>query len=377
VPAKLLFTLPSLSPLRCKFNRILEICRALDRTKYAPIVSVDHPGRLREEGRAALAKADVPVLLLRMSPHRRQLRASVAEMLQTGRKLRELGVVLQHSSDYSNSPLEPMLARSGSVRHFVVTKTNSVTRGIGWGMRWRFSDRVVLQSHALASELTRGSPQLREKVIVIPNGVRTDVYRPRSESDSPATVPPWLDRGKLVLACVAHLVRVKDHISLIRALARTECKGHVRLLLVGDAVDVGYAETVRAEIVSLGLTENAAMLGARRDLPDILPRVDGIILTSTRESLPNAILEGMACGLPVICSDAGGMRDLARPGVNGWLVKRGPGFVEDLAEAIDEWAEDEAKRKSCGEASRMIAEREFSVEQMVRKHIELYDSLLK
>jgi hypothetical protein len=83
MPAKLLFTLPGLSPQDSKFNRVLEICRVLDRSKYSPIVSVDHAGRLHEEGRDALARVDVPVLLLRMSPHRSQLRESIADMLQT------------------------------------------------------------------------------------------------------------------------------------------------------------------------------------------------------------------------------------------------------------------------------------------------------
>jgi glycosyltransferase involved in cell wall biosynthesis len=212
---------------------------------------------------------------------------------------------------------------------------------------------------------------------VIPNGVRTDVYRPRSESDSPATVPPWLDRGKLTLVCVAHLVKAKDHISLIQALAKAKCKDRVRLLLVGDAVDTGYADAVRTEVAIQKLSDGVILVGSRSDLPDILPRVDGIILTSIRESLSNAVLEGMACGLPAISSDVGGMRDLVRPCVNGWLVERAHDFAKKLAEAIDEWAEDEAKRKSYGEASRIIAEKEFSIEQMVRKHIELYDSLLE
>jgi len=376
MPARLLFTLPTLSLQRGKLNRVLEICRALDRTKYTPVVSVDHSGRLRAEGQAALAQIDVPVLLLRMSPHRKQFRESMTEILQTGRKLQELGVVLQHSSDYSNFPSEPFLARAGLVKRFVITKTNSVARGVCWGIRWRLSDKVILQSPVLASELTDRTPKLLQKVVVIPNGVRTDVYRPHSGSDSVAPRLPWLDRQKLTLACVAHLVKVKDHISLIRALARPRSGGRVNLLLIGDAVDPAYVAAVRAEVATLGLSESVVMVGPRKDLPDILPHVDGIALASVRESLSNAVLEGMSCGLPVICSDVGGMRDLARPGVNGWLVKRGPDFVAKLAEAINEWAEDEDRRRVYGLASRRIVEQEFSIEQMVRKHIELYDNLV-
>jgi glycosyltransferase involved in cell wall biosynthesis len=126
----------------------------------------------------------------------------------------------------------------------------------------------------------------------------------------------------------------------------------------------------------LGLAESVFIVGSRRDLPGLLPFADGIVLTSIGETISNAVLEGMSCGLPVVCSDVGGMSEIVRPGVNGWLVKRGPNFVEKLAEAIDEWAEDEERRGEFGRASRRIVEEEFPIEQMVRKHIELYESLV-
>jgi glycosyltransferase involved in cell wall biosynthesis len=181
-----------------------------------------------------------------------------------------------------------------------------------------------------------------------------------------------------MLVCVAHLVPYKDQLSLVRALKLGRSRHRVALYLVGEEVDAKYACAVRAVVQAGALSDSVFWLGPRADVSDFLPCADGIVLTSSHhESLSNAILEGMSCGLPVICSDVGGMRDLARPGVNGWLVQRGPGFVEKLAEAIDEWADDEVRRQEYGRASRRIVEQEFSIEEMVRKHIELYDSLLQ
>jgi glycosyltransferase involved in cell wall biosynthesis len=378
VPAKLLFTLPTLSPFHSKFNRVLEICRALDRTRYTPMVSVDHAGRLRPEGQAALESIDVPALQLRMSPHRKQIRESTIEMLQTARRLRELGVVLQHSSDYSNSWSEPLVAKAGGVRHFIASKTNTSFDGIGWRVRLRLAGSVILQSCIIAQDIARRAPELGGRIRVIPNGVRADIYRPRSEGNASTQRPPWFGSNRLVLVCVAHLVSWKDQLSLVRAMEVGRRRSSVLLCLVGEDVDAGYASDVRATIQSRGLCESIVWLGPRGDIAGFLPLADGIVLTSSsNESLSNAVLEGMACGLPVICSDVGGMRDLARPGINGWLVQRGPDFVEKLAEAIDEWADDEDRRQEYGRASRRIVEREFSIEEMVRKHIELYDSLLK
>lgn len=377
MPTKLLFTLPTLSPLHSKFHRVLEICRALDRKRFSPYVSVDHAGRLRPEGQAALESIDVPVLTLRMSPHRRQVRQSLAELLTTSSKLHELGIEIQHSSDYSNSWLEPLIARAGGIRRLVVSKTNTVLDGINWRVRLRLADRIILQSNAIAQEVLRRAPVLSSKIRVIPNGVRADVFRLRSERNTSLQRPDFFRADRLALVCVAHLAPYKDQLSLVRAMKLRRSRNRVALYLVGEEVDAKYACDVRAVVQTDALSENVLWFGPRADVSDFLPYADGIVLTSSHnESLSNAVLEGMSCGLPVICSDVGGMSDLARPGVNGWLVPRGPGFVEKLAEAIDEWADDEARRQEYGRASRRIVEQEFSVEQMVRKHIELYDSLV-
>jgi glycosyltransferase involved in cell wall biosynthesis len=377
VPVKLLFTLPTLSPRRSKFGRVLEICRALDRKRFAPMVSVDHKGRLDPVGRAAFESLGVPVLTLRMSLHPRQAGRSFAEVLRTGPRLKRLGIVLQHSEDYSNSPLELAVARIGGVRRLVVTKTNTSTRGLSWWMRWNMADRVVLQSATEASRLLMSVPALQSKAVVITHGVRTDVFKPLTGGVSGPTSPEWLRLGKLVLVCVAHIVPVKDHLSLLRAVAQSRSRSRVVVPLIGDWVDADSVRSIRAAIESLGITENVFLVGSRGDLAGLLPLADGIVLTSVGETISNAVLEGMSCGLPVVCSDVGGMSEIVRPGVNGWLVERGPYFVEELAEAIDEWAEDEARRKEFGHSSRRIVEHEFSIEEMVRKHIELYDSLVR
>jgi len=104
--------------------------------------------------------------------------------------------------------------------------------------------------------------------------------------------------------------------------------------------------------------------------------MDGIILSSSRESFPYAVLEGMRCGLPVICSDCGGLPDAVQDGINGWLVPRGSKFFEKLKDAIDDWASNAERRKSYGMASRRIISGKFSVDQMVKAHIHLYEEIV-
>jgi glycosyltransferase involved in cell wall biosynthesis len=151
----------------------------------------------------------------------------------------------------------------------------------------------------------------------------------------------------------------------------------IELLLVGRSVDLSYEQGLRNLVRELGMDERVHFLGHRRDVSNLHSVMDGIVLTSYGESLSNAVLEGMASGLPVITSDCGGMRDAVQDGVNGWLVPRDQDFVKRLAGAIEEWAADPFRRKEYGAASRRIVEERFSLTQMVQGHIRLYESLLR
>jgi glycosyltransferase involved in cell wall biosynthesis len=86
-----------------------------------------------------------------------------------------------------------------------------------------------------------------------------------------------------------------------------------------------------------------------------------LVLPSLRDGLPNALLEGMACGRAVVATDVGGMPDVLRDGENGILVPAGD--VERLADSIRALLDDRDRRKQLGQEARLTVQEGFTPER--------------
>jgi glycosyltransferase involved in cell wall biosynthesis len=167
-------------------------------------------------------------------------------------------------------------------------------------------------------------------------------------------------RGDEVLVtCVARLVDRKGQEDLLRAGAG------LRILLVGDG-------PARRSLEGRG----AILAGWRSDIPDILSASDIVVLPSRfGEGCPNAVLEAMAAGKPVVAARSGGTPEVVVDQETGILVP--PGDGEALGEALRRLAGDPALRRRLGEAGRLRARDHYGVEGMVRAYEELYFNLTK
>jgi glycosyltransferase involved in cell wall biosynthesis len=178
----------------------------------------------------------------------------------------------------------------------------------------------------------------------------------------------------LVLTIVANLIPYKGHADLIDALgfAANEMPAGWQLLLVGR--DDGIGSQLRARAVSKGLDRSIRFLGARADIADILKASDIGILSSHEEGFSNALLEGMAAGLPMIATDVGGNREALEDGVSGIIVP-----AQDprrLAAAILRLAKDADLRKRFGTAACERVSQKFTLESCVRSYDLFYRELL-
>jgi len=115
---------------------------------------------------------------------------------------------------------------------------------------------------------------------------------------------------------------------------------------------------------------NFLFLGRRSDIPEILASCDIAVLPSRAEGLPNAVLEYMAAGLPVIASRVGGNAELVQDGVTGILVP-----AEDWAALLKLLSEPSLARR-LGQAGREFTVQNFSFERLVRDVDALYTELL-
>ena len=297
------------------------------------------------------------------------LRAQHARF-ELGRHLRTQRAVIAHSFDfYSNLMMIPSarLARVpvviGSQRQLGDLMSGFRNRAQHAMFRW--CDRVVCNSRAAASRLQRVgiSP---EKLAVISNALAQDAFAETARALSPVA-------GGLRIAMIARMNDAAKRLDVfLRAAARlAEKYPKLEFVLAGDG-------PLRAELEemasNLNLGERVIFLGDRRDVAAVLASSDISVLTSSSESLSNAIMESMAAGVPVVACRVGGNDELIRDGENGFLVT--PGNHEEAAERIEKLANNAAMRNSFGAAAKQFAEK-FTVENICGQYETLYTSLLE
>jgi sugar transferase (PEP-CTERM/EpsH1 system associated) len=232
-------------------------------------------------------------------------------------------------------------------------------------------DRFVVVSREIEEWVTGRIGIDASKVVRICNGVDTTRFCPAVGAPRQLLPPDWATPGAIVVGTVARLSEIKDPLNLVRAFieARKSSVGQAaRLLIVGDGELKGKAEELLREA---GALEAAWLPGARDDIPDLLREMDVFVLGSRREGISNTVLEAMATGLPVIATATGGNRELVRDGVSGRLVPTCDSGA--LAAALVGYLRDANLRAAHGGAARILAEREYSLQRMIRDYGALYD----
>jgi glycosyltransferase involved in cell wall biosynthesis len=167
---------------------------------------------------------------------------------------------------------------------------------------------------------------------VIPNAVDVARFTPDA-TVTRAVVRQQLgiSAGTFLWLAVGSLEPQKDHATLLRAVATLRGRyPRLRLAVAGHG-PLGRALGRLAE--ELGLADRVAWLGLRHDVPALLAACDAFVLTSRWEGSPNALLEALVSGVPVVATALGGVRDLVEDGRSGFLAT--PGDVAAVAGAME------------------------------------------
>lgn len=238
-----------------------------------------------------------------------------------------------------------------------------------------FVNRYVALSGQIESYLTDRVGIARGRVERICNGVDTQRFRPAVQRASIAG-SPFADPAAVVIGTVGRLQTVKDQVSLVRAVAIARKQGvdgsALRLLIAGDGPQ--RAE-VDSEIRAAGIADITWLAGERSDVPEVMRAIDVFALPSRAEGISNTILEAMASGLPVVATDVGGNAELVVAGQTGALV---PAENPDaMAQALLRYTSDAALRQRHGAGGRQRVEQNFSIDNMVTRYTQLYESLLR
>ena len=222
-------------------------------------------------------------------------------------------------------------------------------------------------AHIVIANSRAGAVKLMEervpahKIAVIPNGLDLDLHRPRST-----------ERLARRVAVVANLRPGKGHDTLIDAAVEVlRCRPEATFEVIGDGSE---RERLIAQADSRQVRRAFSFVGQRDDVPARLAEADIFVLPSRSEALPNAVLEAMAAGLPVVASDVGGIPELISHDRTGLLVP--PGDPAALAAALLRVMNEKGLAARLGEAARVAAETHFSFDRMVTAFDACYTSAL-
>lgn len=236
------------------------------------------------------------------------------------------------------------------------------------GASLRESDALTAVSEYLRREaLRRFGADL--EVTVVPNFVDPQVFRPRPDPDLRRLFAP---DGEALLVHVSNLRPVKRAPEVVRIFALVARRVPARLVVVGEGPELRSA---REEAAALGLGERVRFLGRQAEVAPLLGVADLFLFPSLSESFGVAAAEAMACGVPVIASDVGGLREVVVDGVTGFLLP--PEDGEGMAARAVALLRDEGRRREMGAAAARHARARFTPAAVVPRYEEVYRQALR
>lgn len=236
----------------------------------------------------------------------------------------------------------------------------------------RESDAVTAVSRSLQKETLDYFPGC-SKPLHIPNFIDTEQYFPlnsMSKSSKSRVICSFPSGKEKVLLHISNFRPVKRVHDVIEVFYRVQKEIPSQLLLVGDGVEK-YRVAVLAE--ELGLKDKVTFLGVQDDVLPVLHEADLFLLTSEKESFGLAILEAMACGVPVVASNVGGIPEVAEDGRTSFLYDVGD--VESMAwGCVRLLTQRELYKEFCMQ-SRERAAQKFHRDKIVKLYEEVYLSV--
>ncbi len=228
------------------------------------------------------------------------------------------------------------------------------------------SDGVTAVSEFLRRETTEHFGMAEDSVRVIPNFVDLDLYR---RDRYPCHRSAFAEEGECIVMHVSNFRPVKRVEDVVRIFARIAREVPSRLLLVGDGPDRGKAEWMAEEE---GVSSRVYFLGKQESVAELLACANLLLLPSETEAFGLAALEAMACGVPVVASDVGGIPEVVTHGEDGFLAP--VGAIDEMADYGTRILADLEGWRRYSAAARASAER-FSADRVVTLYEEYYEEV--
>lgn len=223
--------------------------------------------------------------------------------------------------NYHGDIMGRLCGRIAGVKAIVATLRTAHVKTSIREMIYRQTERLVAltvsNSHAAITYMLTRKILTPAKTMVIPNGIAVSSFQPaitREEARAEFSFSP----GAFLWLAVGNLLPAKDYPTLLAAAERCAAFSPAFHLLIAGAGEEEQA--LHSEVDRRGLNGRVHFLGLRSDVPRLLHACDAFVLSSAWEGQPNAVMEAMASAVPVVATNAGGVRELLGEGVCGFIV---------------------------------------------------------
>jgi L-malate glycosyltransferase len=230
------------------------------------------------------------------------------------------------------------------------------------------SDGITAISNYLLNQTIKEF-DIKHPIEVIPNFVNCDLY---TRIANPALRAQWAPQGEPILMHLSNFRPVKRLTDVIEIFALVRAKMNAKLVLIGDGPDRGAAEYL---VRKKRLQKEVHFLGKQNSVHEKLATADLFLMPSQLESFGLAALEAMACEVPVIATNVGGVPEVVEHGVDGYLVE--PGDVKEAARYATEILSRSDRGREMGKIARINAKKKFCANDVIPQYEQYYQRVLE
>jgi glycosyltransferase involved in cell wall biosynthesis len=365
---------------------LIEMVRGLDRSAFEPFVICpadgELAGMLRAEGVACI---ESPPVQARFTSRPTQISRAIVSMTRAILALRK---VLKW--------LAPDIVHANSLRAGITASVAAI--GSGPKVIWHVHDilprhafsfairllafvlrpaRVVAVSDATARAF-RGPFLFRGRVATIHNG--TDLSRfPAKRADSLRLRGEWgIPEDAFLVCAVGQICARKGLRELLNALEQTRgAAPKIHLAIAGKVVFVheeSYFESLLRAVGEPGLVGRVHFLGELRNVSKLMQAADLLVLNSLQEPFGLVLIEAMSSGTPVLATRVGGIPEIVKDRINGWLVEKAD--TAGLATKLVELSQSKDLLEEAGRQARLVTCPQFSLERFHKKLNRFYAEIM-
>ncbi|WNZ43999.1 glycosyltransferase family 4 protein [Leptolyngbya boryana CZ1] len=228
---------------------------------------------------------------------------------------------------------------------------------------------IVAPSRWLVEQAKQGLLS-RFDVHHIPNGIDTEAYLSLDREHCRSVLGIEHDRKVLLFVAQSLKDMRKGGDLLLKALQNMPAalKSETLLLTLGEGGE-NIAQQVGMETLNLGYVNHDRLKSIAYSAADLF------VFPTRADNLPLVLQESLACGTPIVSFKVGGVPDMVRPGITGYLAQ--PEDAEDLKNGIVQLLDDPELRSQMRKNARAIALSEYTLDHQAQRYLELYQSILK